>query len=80
MRGDELVRMTPYKHGKANRESATFRARQNLCGADINFAWPTAKIAVMGPEAAVNAVFLRGKGGLVRLPELDDHVIAVGYG
>ncbi|MBP4068176.1 cation:proton antiporter [Aeromonas caviae] len=25
-------------HGKANRESATFRARQNLFGADINFA------------------------------------------
>ena len=26
------------QHGKANRESATFRARQNLFGADINFA------------------------------------------
>ena len=25
------------QHGKANRESATFRARQNLFGADINF-------------------------------------------
>ncbi len=26
-------------------------------GADINFAWPTAEIAVMGPEGAVNIVF-----------------------
>ncbi|GAB4524721.1 MAG: acyl-CoA carboxylase subunit beta [Anaerolineae bacterium] len=26
---------------------------------DINFAWPTAEIAVMGPEAAVNIIFRR---------------------
>jgi acetyl-CoA carboxylase carboxyltransferase component len=26
-------------------------------GADINFAWPTAEIAVMGPEGAVNIIF-----------------------
>ncbi|MCL5257214.1 MAG: acyl-CoA carboxylase subunit beta, partial [Chloroflexi bacterium] len=26
-------------------------------GADFNFAWPTAEIAVMGPEAAVNIIF-----------------------
>ena len=31
--------------------------------ADFNFAWPTAEIAVMGPEGAVNIVFRR---------ELDD--------
>ena len=28
-------------------------------GADFNFAWPTAEIAVMGPEAAVGLVFRR---------------------
>jgi acetyl-CoA carboxylase carboxyltransferase component len=28
-------------------------------GADFNFAWPTAEIAVMGPEAAVNVVYRR---------------------
>ena len=27
--------------------------------ADFNFAWPTAEIAVMGPEAAVNIIFRR---------------------
>ncbi|GBD12827.1 Methylmalonyl-CoA carboxyltransferase 12S subunit [bacterium HR24] len=27
--------------------------------ADINYAWPTAEIAVMGPEGAVNIVFRR---------------------
>jgi propionyl-CoA carboxylase beta chain len=27
--------------------------------ADFNFAWPTAEIAVMGPEGAVNIVFRR---------------------
>ena len=27
--------------------------------ADINFAWPTAEIAVMGPEGAVNIIFRR---------------------
>ena len=28
-------------------------------GADFNFAWPTAEIAVMGPAAAVNVIFRR---------------------
>jgi acetyl-CoA carboxylase carboxyltransferase component len=28
-------------------------------GADLNLAWPTAEIAVMGPEAAVNIVYRR---------------------
>ena len=27
--------------------------------ADFNFAWPTAEVAVMGPEGAVNVVFRR---------------------
>jgi propionyl-CoA carboxylase beta chain len=35
-------------------------------GADFNFAWPTAEVAVMGPEGAVNIVF-RGE-----LDEADD--------
>jgi acetyl-CoA carboxylase carboxyltransferase component len=26
-------------------------------GADINYAWPTAEIAVMGPEGAINIIF-----------------------
>jgi propionyl-CoA carboxylase beta chain len=34
--------------------------------ADINFAWPTAEIAVMGPDAAVNIIHRR------RLAEADD--------
>ena len=29
-------------------------------GADFNFAWPTAEVAVMGPEGAVNIVFRSG--------------------
>jgi len=28
-------------------------------GADFNFAWPTAEIAVMGPQAAVRIIFKR---------------------
>jgi len=28
-------------------------------GADFNYAWPTAEIAVMGPQAAVNIIFKR---------------------
>ena len=38
-------------------------------GADLNLAWPTAEIAVMGPEAAVNIIYKRdlaaatGSGG-----------------
>jgi propionyl-CoA carboxylase beta chain len=35
---------------------------------DINFAWPTAEIAVMGPEGAVNIVYKRE---LDRAPEAD---------
>ena len=32
-------------------------------GADFNFAWPTAEVAVMGPEAAVNIVYRRDIAG-----------------
>jgi acetyl-CoA carboxylase carboxyltransferase component len=28
-------------------------------GSDLNLAWPTAEIAVMGPEAAVNVIYRR---------------------
>jgi propionyl-CoA carboxylase beta chain len=35
---------------------------------DANFAWPTAEIAVMGPEGAVNIVYKRE---LERAPEAD---------
>src|ERR1700716_4013176 len=28
-------------------------------GADLNLAWPTAEMAVMGPEAAVNIIYKR---------------------
>jgi propionyl-CoA carboxylase beta chain len=31
--------------------------------ADFNFAWPTAEVAVMGPEGAVNIVFRRELAG-----------------
>ncbi|HYM51407.1 MAG TPA: acyl-CoA carboxylase subunit beta [Candidatus Limnocylindrales bacterium] len=32
-------------------------------GADFNFGWPTAEIAVMGPQAAVNVIFKREIAG-----------------
>jgi acetyl-CoA carboxylase carboxyltransferase component len=41
--------------------------------ADFNFAWPTAEVAVMGPEGAVNIVFrreLEGDGEGARRDEL----------
>jgi acetyl-CoA carboxylase carboxyltransferase component len=41
--------------------------------ADFNFAWPTAEVAVMGPESAVNIVFrreLEGDGEGARRDEL----------
>jgi propionyl-CoA carboxylase beta chain len=41
--------------------------------ADFNFAWPTAEVAVMGPEGAVNIVFrreLEGTDGPARRAEL----------
>ncbi len=41
--------------------------------ADFNFAWPTAEVAVMGPEGAVNIVFrseLEGGNGAERRAEL----------
>ena len=31
--------------------------------ADFNFAWPTAEIAVMGPEGAVNIIYRRDIAG-----------------
>ncbi|HSB39814.1 MAG TPA: acyl-CoA carboxylase subunit beta [Gaiellaceae bacterium] len=43
--------------------------------ADFNFAWPTAEVAVMGPEGAVNIIFrheLEGDGGEARRAELID--------
>ena len=30
--------------------------------ADFNFAWPTAEVAVMGPEGAVNIIFRGARG------------------
>ena len=36
--------------------------------ADLNFAWPTAEIAVMGPDGAVNIIFRK------ELAEADDPV------
>jgi propionyl-CoA carboxylase beta chain len=32
-------------------------------GADINLAWPTAEVAVMGPEGAVNIIYRRDIAG-----------------
>ena len=32
-------------------------------GADFNFAWPTAEVAVMGPEGAVNIIYRRDIAG-----------------
>jgi len=32
-------------------------------GADFNFAWPSAEVAVMGPEAAVNVIYRRDIAG-----------------
>jgi propionyl-CoA carboxylase beta chain len=45
---------------------------KNIRG-DFNFAWPTAEVAVMGPESAVNIVFrneLDGEGAASRRAEL----------
>ena len=39
---------------------------------DINFAWPTAEIAVMGPEGAVNIVYKRE---LDRVPESEREIL-----
>ncbi|HUK93665.1 MAG TPA: acyl-CoA carboxylase subunit beta [Gaiellaceae bacterium] len=44
--------------------------------ADFNFAWPTAEVAVMGPEGAVNIVFrheLEGADAETKRAELIDH-------
>ena len=44
-------------------------------GGDFNFAWPTAEVAVMGPEGAVNIVFrheLEGDDAAARRAELID--------
>jgi propionyl-CoA carboxylase beta chain len=38
-------------------------------GADINFAWPTAEVAVMGPEGAVNIIYRRD---IARSPTPED--------
>ena len=32
-------------------------------GADLNLAWPTAEVAVMGPEGAVNIIYRRDIAG-----------------
>jgi propionyl-CoA carboxylase beta chain len=44
---------------------------------DINFAWPSAEIAVMGPEGAVNIVYRRelaaaGDGDALRREKVDE--------
>ena len=37
--------------------------------ADFNFAWPTAEVAVMGPEGAVNIIYRDAAGGRARRPD-----------
>jgi propionyl-CoA carboxylase beta chain len=39
---------------------------------DVNLAWPTAEIAVMGPEGAVNIVYGRELAEAVRLAEASE--------
>ena len=39
--------------------------------ADFNFAWPTAEVAVMGPEGAVNIVFRKELADAARIPRRD---------
>ena len=39
---------------------------------DVNFAWPTAEIAVMGPKGAVEIIFRRESGDVEKLKHLTD--------
>lgn len=42
---------------------------------DVNFAWPTAEIAVMGPEGAVNIIFRKEIEGAENPEELREKLI-----
>lgn len=42
-------------------------------GADINYAYPTAEIAVMGPEGAVNIIFRGEKDAASKAKRVDDY-------
>ncbi len=42
-------------------------------GADINYAYPTAEIAVMGPEGAVNIIFRGEKDGKAKEKRVEDY-------
>ncbi len=42
-------------------------------GADINYAWPTAEIAVMGPEGAVNIIYKNKLSDEERLKAVDEY-------
>ena len=57
-----------YAYGEATVPKVTVTLRKSYGGAhdvmsskqlrgDINYAWPTAEIAVMGPEGAANIIF-----------------------
>ncbi|GET30788.1 acyl-CoA carboxylase subunit beta [Prolixibacter sp. SD074] len=41
--------------------------------ADVNMAWPTAEIAVMGPEGAVNIIFRNDKDAESKAKRVDDY-------
>jgi propionyl-CoA carboxylase beta chain len=45
-------------------------------GADFNFAWPTAEVAVMGPEGAVNIIFRHELEGAADTQTRRDELIA----
>ncbi|MBI9062196.1 MAG: acyl-CoA carboxylase subunit beta [Marinilabiliaceae bacterium] len=42
-------------------------------GADVNFAYPTAEIAVMGPEGAVNIIFRGDTDDIAKAERVDDY-------
>ncbi len=46
-------------------------ASKHLRG-DVNLAWPSAEIAVMGPKGAVEIIFRKERGDAIRLEELTD--------
>jgi len=49
-------------------------ASKNL-GADVNYAWPTAEIAVMGPQGAVNILYREELAEADNPDELRDELI-----
>ena len=61
--GEQVARLKTFKQNRDHDLAHYDVMGSKHLGADMNFAWPTAEVAVMGAEGAVNIIYRRELAG-----------------